>query len=258
VKGWVTVPDSNIDYPVVQSADNFFYLRRNWLKESDRHGVPFLDSRCSIDPFTQNTIIYGHNMKDSLMFHDLVKYEKLSFYKEAPVITFNTIDGNYHWKVFAAFIANTEKSSGPVFDYLVPGFDSDTDFLNFIAQVRERSIIDTSVDVKSSDKILTLSTCEYQFPDARIVVMARLVRTGESESVGSATLNPSPLMPDIWYKLFGGVKPVFDTSSAVSSAAGSSSQASKASSPSKSSSSSKVKSSSAKSTSSGAGSSSAH
>ena len=72
-----------------------------------------------------------------------------------------------------------------------------------------RSIINTGVDVKPSDELLTLSTCSYEFKDARYVVVARKVRFGESATVDTsgATMNPTPLYPDIWYQLFGGTKP---------------------------------------------------
>ena len=72
-----------------------------------------------------------------------------------------------------------------------------------------RSIINTGVDVLPSDELLTLSTCTYEFHEARFIIVARKVRDGESETVDTsqATMNPSPLYPDIWYQLFGGTKP---------------------------------------------------
>lgn len=217
VRGWITIPGTNIDYVVMQSTDNDFYLRRDWLKNYSRHGVPFLDYHCNVKNLTADTIVYGHNMKDSLMFHDLTKYEDVSFYNQEPIVTFNTIYKDAQWKIFAAFITNASPANGDVFNYLIPTFANDGDFTNFITLVRERSLFNTSVDVKPGDKILTLSTCEYQFEDARMVVMARLVRPGESTAVAKGTKNPNPLMPDVWYRDFGGQKPVFDTSGHVTS-----------------------------------------
>lgn len=226
IRGFIEIPNTHIKYPVMQSKDNNYYLRRDFFKTSNRHGVPFMDYRCSVNPFTQNTIIYGHNMKDDLMFHDLVKYQKASFYNSSPIVTFNTIKSNEKWKIFAAYITNTEKSSGPVFDYLEPGFATAADFENYLAQLRARSMIVTSVDVKPNDDILTLSTCTYEFEDARMVVVARRVRPGESLNVAPATQNPQPLMPDIWYRIFGGQKPMGVVSS-VSATASSAGKASK-------------------------------
>lgn len=207
VRGWITIPDTHIDYPVVQSTDNDYYLRRDVTKAYNRHGVPFLDYRCTTQPFSWNTIIYGHNMKDDLMFHDLTKYEDSDFYNESPIVTFNTLQGNYKWKIFAAYITNATPAGGKVFNYLVPTFSSTQDFENYIAQVRARSLITTSVDVQPTDQILTLSTCTYEFTDARMVIVARMVRNGESLAVGKGTKNWNALMPDIWYKKYGGTPP---------------------------------------------------
>lgn len=241
VKGWVTVPDTHINYAVVQSsadtATDQYYLRRNVYGQYDRHGIPFLDYRCSLAPLGQNTIVYGHNMMDDLMFHDLVSYNTfndnggLDFYRKSPIVTFNTIYGNAKWKIFAVFIANTDPKDGPVFNYLVPTFSTQTDFNNYITQVRRRSLINTSVDVRPGDFILTLTTCTYEFTDARFVVEARMIRPGESDSVGSAEENPSPLMPNIWYQKFGGTAPVFhDSTPATASKASSTAAAKKSSS----------------------------
>ena len=209
VKGWITIPGSSIDHVVAQASDNDYYLHRNFYKKADRYGCPFLDYRCTIRPLSRNTIVYGHHQST---FRELDNYKKLSFYKTSPVITFNTLYGNYQWKVFAVFIANTMPSEGPVFYYLKTDFSSDSDFLRYISEVRHRSLLDIPVDVGADDPILTLSTCNYDVKNARLVVMARLVRAGEDVSAADASVNPSPLMPDAWYKTHGGRKPVFPDS----------------------------------------------
>lgn len=194
IKGWLSIPNTVINYPVVQSADNDYYLRNNFNKTADYYGSLFLDYRNNISPQSQNMIIYGHNMKDGQMLTSIVNYEQIDFYKTSPIITFNTIYSRYSWKIFAAFITNADPKDGYVFNYLVTNFSSDNAFNNFIKEVRARSLINTpSVDVAPSDTLLTLSTCYYSSNDARFVVMARRVRPNESTTVEPAVRNENAL-----------------------------------------------------------------
>lgn len=211
--GWITVPNTAINHPVMQSDDNEFYLRHDFYKNYLRRGTIFMDYRNSFDPFDKNTILYGHNYLDSTMFSDLEKYKDIEFYKTAPVIEFNTIYRDYKWKVFAVFLttASPELDNGYVFNYIYP-FMTDENFAEFIAEVDKRSLYHTDVEVLPTDKILTLSTCTRDMDlssrkqeDARCVVMARLVRDGESEevNVSVATVNENPKYPQLWYDKFG-------------------------------------------------------
>lgn len=196
IKGWITIPQTVINYPVVQSTDNDYYLHNNFNKASDNYGVLFLDYRDNVNVQSQNLIIYGHNMKDGQMLTSIVNYQQTDFYKTSSLITFNTIYGHYSWKVFAAFIANADPKNGYVFNYLVTNFPSGSDFNNFIKEVHARSLINTpSVDVVPGDTLLTLSTCYYSSDNARFVVMARRVRPGESTNIEPATRNTNALSP---------------------------------------------------------------
>lgn len=194
IRGWLSIPNTVINYPVVQSTDNDYYLHNNFNKSADYYGSLFLDYRDNISPQSQNMIIYGHNMKDGQMLTAIVNYEQTDFYKTSSLITFNTIYGHYSWKVFAAFITNADPKDGYVFNYLVTNFSSNDAFNNFIKEVRARSLINTpSVDVIPGDTLLTLSTCYYSSNDARFVVMARRVRPNESTSIEPATRNKNAL-----------------------------------------------------------------
>lgn len=195
IKGWIIIPNTVINYPVVQTSDNSYYLSKGFDKTNNNHGTLFLDFRNNINPMSQNLIIYGHEMRDGQMFHSIRNYAKVYFYNSSPVITFNTLYSNDKWKVFAAFIANTVPSQGYVFNYLITNFSSSNDFTNFVNEVRARSLIKTSVDIKPGDTLLTLSTCTYELPEARFVVMARKVRKGESLDVEKAVINKNHLDP---------------------------------------------------------------
>ncbi len=210
--GWITVPNTAINHPVVQGSDNEYYLRRDFYKQYLRRGTIYMDYRNDPENLNVNTILYGHNYLDSTMFSDLEKYKDIEFYKTAPVIEFNTIYADHKWKVFAVFLttASPELDNNYVFNYIYP-FMTESSFAEFIDEVAKRSLYDTGVEVLPTDKILTLSTCTRDMDitsrqeNARCVVMARLVREGEDESVDTskATANPNPKYPQLWYDKYG-------------------------------------------------------
>lgn len=217
--GWITVPNTAINHPVMQSDDNEYYLRRDFYKNYLRRGTVFMDYRNDPENLNVNTILYGHNYLDSTMFSDLEKYKDIEFYKTAPVIEFNTIYADHKWKVFAVFLttASPELDNNYVFNYIYP-FMTESSFEEFIDEVAKRSLYDTGVEVLPTDKILTLSTCTRDMDitskqeNARCVVMARLVREGEDESVDTsqATVNPNPKYPQLWYDKYGIENPYKD------------------------------------------------
>lgn len=199
-------------FNVVQTDDNNKYLTTGFKGETTRYGTLFVDYRNNVKDFNSNTIIYGHNMRDGSQLGSLSLYNKIENYKKYPTIEFNTIYGNYTWKVFAAFISSSNKShdNGYDFPYLTTNFPSDSKFLEFINEVKTRSYYtNDSVDIKADDKILTLSTCDTVFDGARFVVMARLVRSGESNDVNTstATENKSQRFPQAWYDAKGKSNP---------------------------------------------------
>jgi sortase B len=211
-KGWLTIPDTNMDYVVMQSqGDPEFYLTHDLYKHELKAGSLFLDYKSSLEKNTQNLVIHGHNMKSTdNMFHYLVEYKKLDFYKDRPVFTFDTIYQTGNWKVFAVFITNGSNKKEPLFDYTQSSFQDASDFLNFVYQIRVRSLLNIdTVDVNENDQILGLSTCSYEITDYRTVVFARKIREGEDQTVDvkSVKKNPHPLYPRSFYKNYGGKAP---------------------------------------------------
>ena len=211
--GWINVPNTQVHNPVVKTSDNDKYLTTNFEGEKSKYGTVFADMNNVFEkgPVTStNTILYAHHMKDGQMFGELKKYRDLDFYKENPVISFTTIYSptTTRWKVFSVFIINTHRDddNGNLFNYMRTEFSGESDFEEFIQNCYQRSIITTPVqDVTMSDKLLTLSTCVYDFDDARLVVVARQVRDGESESVdtSSAIINPDPVYPQVYRNRYG-------------------------------------------------------
>lgn len=195
-------------FNVVQAEDNYEYLNKGFKGESTKYGTLFVDYRNNIKNFDTNTIIYGHNMRDGSQLGTLSLYSDIDNYKDFPTIKFNTIYRDYEWKIFAAFISNGDKAqdNGYEFPYLTTNFSSDDKFLEFIEEVKSRSYYtNDAVDIVPGDKILTISTCDTVFEDARFVVMARLVRPGESAEVdvSKAVVNDNQRFPQAWYDANG-------------------------------------------------------
>lgn len=209
--GWVSIPNSGIDVQVVQSSNNKDYLKKDFYGNYSRYGCPFMDYRNDARYLNQNTIIYGHHMSDGLIFAELSKYKELDGFLESPIIRFDTLYKTQYFKIYAAFITNTreEDDNGYIFNYTVTSFASTRNFDDYIAALDERKLYTTGVDINSGDKLLTLSTCTYEFNDARLVVVARMLRTGETVDIDTtyAAKNGNPHYPQVWYDKNGKSNP---------------------------------------------------
>lgn len=203
MRGWIEIPGA-CPLPIVVGENNEYYLKRNFEGKRTDYGVPFFDFRMTdFQNLHMNNVIYGHNMRsDDLVFGILENYRYLDWYKEAPVIECNTIYGDYTWLVYAVFLTNSdpEDDNGYFFPYNFIDMP-ESEFAQYIEEIDKRKLYTTGVDINTSDKILTLSTCAYDFSDARLVVVARLKREGESVSVDTSKAyeNPNPKYPQKWY-----------------------------------------------------------
>lgn len=198
IVGWITIPNTPVNYPVTKTKNNSYYLNHNVDKQENAAGCPFLDYRNVIkkDEMSRCSIIYGHHRRNGTMFGKLEYYNDLDFYKDNPVFTFDTIYHRYQWVVFANFRATADPATGNVFQYIKTEFKDDKEYTNFISAIRTRSLINTPVEVEASDDILLLSTCSYERANWRMVIAARKVRPDETTiDVSTAVKNPNPLMP---------------------------------------------------------------
>ena len=208
--GWITIDELDISLPVVQGKDNKEYLKLDFDGNRNKYGSVFVNSKNNIKNLNYNTTLFGHHMLDSKMFGNLTLYKDVEYYKKAPVIEFNTIYGDYKWKIFAVFITNgtAEGDDGYIFDYTFTDLSSPEAVERFLGEIDQRALYKPEVDISVSDKILTLSTCSYEFEEARLVVMARMVRPGESEEVsGNVTINDNPRYPAAYYEEKGLTNP---------------------------------------------------
>lgn len=167
--GWLTVPNTNIDYPVVKTTDNDYYLDHNYEKKYDYNGWVFMHYYNSTHNLDKNTIIFAHNrFYSGIMFGTLNEVTKDTWYNNTKenLITFNTLYDNMQFEVFSIYKTSITA------DYLKTTFDSDLEWNNFIKMIRERSMFQSNVNVGTNDKIITLSTCLDN--DTRLVVHAVL------------------------------------------------------------------------------------
>jgi len=169
VVGWIFSANTKINYPVVKGMDNEFYLSHTFDATENANGSIFMDTNCRPDFSQHNTILYGHHMNDGSMFASLADYKQAGFYDKHPVLYYYTPNQNYLLEVFCAFV------TGPDSDVYTFNFSSDQEFQRYLESWRSRSNFDTDVEVTGSDRIMTLSTCTYEYEDARYVVMCKIV-----------------------------------------------------------------------------------
>ncbi len=166
IVGWVRIEGTPIDYPVVQGEDNAFYLKHDAEGGKNKAGSIFMDYRNDAGGDNRNTIVYGHYMKDGTMFGKLQNYESWWTFDRLKTIDFELLTGDEEWVVFSAYVAD------PSFDYIRTEFDSDEQFQSFLDDIQRRSLHPSTVKPTADDKILTLSTCSYDYDNARFVIHA--------------------------------------------------------------------------------------
>lgn len=171
VKGWIYVPNTNINYPFVQYKNNSYYLNRSFEKKKSEAGWIFADYRNDLTNFDKNTIIYGHNRLNKTMFGSLkdATSKKWLNNKDNHIIKLSTEKENTLWQVFSLYKIETTD------DYLYINFNNETEYTNFIKLIKNRSMYNFKSTVTSNDKILTLSTCNGS--KQKLVMHAKLIKT---------------------------------------------------------------------------------
>ena len=170
--GWLTIDGTNIDYPIVQAADNSFYLQRGFdKKENYGLGCPFLDYRCNSDFSGFNSIIYAHHIKgNAAMFADIAKYKSSSFMQSCPTGTLLTENGQHTVRFFAYM---TIPSTSFAYKNIIEYDDKRDEYIDGIFENASYTFELTSDDLKDNDdlRLLLLSTCTYEYWEARGVLV---------------------------------------------------------------------------------------
>jgi len=178
--GWIDVPGTEVQYPVVQSKDNEYYLKRSFQKKRNVSGAIFLDCWNSYLLTDFNSVIYGHNMKDGSMFAFLRQYKKRAYADEHLIIEITLPKKKLVYQVFSAYTAE-----GADIDFRGQSCVSVEERSAFIRQIRNRSAIGSALPVSGEERLLTLATCTAGSNDWYYVVHAKLVEevTTEGDAV---------------------------------------------------------------------------
>lgn len=172
--GWIYCKGTEINYPIVQSDDNSYFVRRLPNGKSGRAGSIFMDFRCASDYSDRNTIIYGHNMKNGSMFATLKKYSKQSFYDEHPIMWIYTPEEVYVLELIAGYVTSRGSESFEV-------FAEESEVKEYVEYSVGKSTFKSKFDTESIERVVTLATCSYEYDTARYVLVGNLVPIDEAE-----------------------------------------------------------------------------
>lgn len=170
--GWVRIAGTAIDYPVMQTPDDpDFYLTHGFDGEYSAYGMIYMDAGCSLKEECHNYLLYGHHMKNGAMFASLEKYESEEYFREHPVIGFDTLTETCEYEV-AAVLKLPAAMLTAEFSLMLAA-QSQESYEALIRYARENSLYDTGIAVQWPEQLLTLTTCEYSQKNGRLLVLAR-------------------------------------------------------------------------------------
>ena len=208
--GWITVPGTVIDYPVVHDMTNLYYLSHDFDKKADAEGTVFLGKEADLLENNRSFSLFAHSLTNGKMFTALKNYKSLDYYKQWPYFEFNSLYEDGQYLIFSVFYMAGDETDSNFYYYLVADFEDDDAFMEHVGQITTRSIFNLPVDVAPDDQIVLLTVCTYETNDLRFVVAGRRLREGETVELDTseAAPNPAPLYPQKWYAQFGGTPPV--------------------------------------------------
>lgn len=174
--GWIKIEDTNIDYPVMYTKGEDFYLYRDFYKNDLKSGTLFVDKYNNVIPRDINLIIYGHSMYDGTMFHDLFYYLEESFYQSHKTIEFDRIDSIDTYEVVSVFRSKVYRRKENVFKYYkFYRASSEEEYQNFITNIKQLELYETGVIPQYPEELITLSTCDDTRENGRFVVVAKKI-----------------------------------------------------------------------------------
>lgn len=170
--GWISIPNTMINYPVVQPKDKAddYYLTHNFENSQNSGGAIFVEQEI-LHPFEdENTIIHGHHMRDGSMFAALNNYKEEDFFKNNNKIYIITKDNCYTYQIFSVYV---EKANDNPYRY---SFKNKDEYISYLNDLKNKSLFLSDIDnFTENDKIITLSTCSYEYEDGRCLVHAKLI-----------------------------------------------------------------------------------
>ncbi len=204
---WISVKNTDLRYAVM------FGEKYQSIGFDGKNGsAPYVSEDTDFRAPMQNIVVNSTRELSKNAFYDLRKYSDVNFYKSHPIIDMVSVAGESQWKVFAAFVASCDESRDGTFEYYnYPNFLNADEMFFYVDEVRSRSLINTKIDIRNGDTLMTLSVPSTEFDGAQFVVVARKVRRAElnRDDYKSATATLVPLYPDEWYEKNGSQKPDF-------------------------------------------------
>lgn len=175
VIGWLEVPNTMINYPILQSNNNDYYLKYNYKREESKYGSIFLNYKSNINDENSNLIIYGHNMGDNQMFNELLKYRDEEYFKKHKIIKISNEQKEYNYSIIAVFKSRVfYQDEEDVFRYYnYTYFNNEEEYNNYIKNVNQLQLYNTNVSAKYGEQLATLITCEYSQKNGRLVIVAK-------------------------------------------------------------------------------------
>lgn len=170
VVGWITIDNTPINYPLMQHKDNEYYLLHDPSNTSSIYGSIYIDYRNHPSMQNQNTLIYGHNMNDGSMFHELLKFKDETFFTSHPYLYISNLYERFTYEVFSVYVVDAD------IETIAPSFSNDEAFLSYLNSCMVRSLYPSDISFNSTDEIVTLVTCSYELPNARTIVQARRIQ----------------------------------------------------------------------------------
>lgn len=171
--GWIAIDGTEVNYPVMFTPDEpERYIHLAFSKKKSMSGVPFIGEGCTILPRSDNIVLYGHHMKNGSMFATIVKYKDKNFWREHPIIHFNTLYDEGDYEVFAA-LATDLREAKTLRCYTFLNAKDEADFRDFLDGIMNAALYDTGIAVSYGDDLITLSTCAYHTNDGRFVILAK-------------------------------------------------------------------------------------
>ena len=174
VVGWIYIEGTNINYPVVQGADNRYYVSALIDGTPNGAGSIFMDYRNASDFTDQNTVLYGHNMKNKSMFHDICNYRTQEYYEAHPIGLLITPEKNFYFEIVSGYVASLTDPAWQI------DFADEADAHQWLQNSIEHSLFTSSAAPAPGDKVLTLSTCSYEYANARFVLAGVLREYGSN------------------------------------------------------------------------------
>lgn len=180
--GWITIDGTKIDYPVMYTPDDGEkYLRKDFKGNFSVGGLPFIEDGCSLDPESDNLIIYGHNMANGTMFNNIMNYQQKNFWEAHKTFTFKTLYEERTYEVISAFYDRVYLKTDTNFKfYQFIDARDEAHFNEAITYYKEHDLYETDVTAKYGDDLITLVTCAYHVDNGRFVVVARRVADSQS------------------------------------------------------------------------------